>query len=94
MLRKSATPGTLGMRRPVCSWLIETLLDAGRTVPRKHLRRVNLVGAFKYLDLLGAPLLRGLAVLGSNLVRVHQFLRKAGGERNGRDNKDQKKTRA
>jgi|tagenome__1003787_1003787.scaffolds.fasta_scaffold20953423_3 hypothetical protein len=65
MLPKSVTAGAMAIADRVCSRLIEALLDAGRSIPRKHLRRVNLVGAFQYLDLLGAPLFRGLAVLGT-----------------------------
>ncbi|HEY3677455.1 MAG TPA: hypothetical protein VGL45_01965 [Bradyrhizobium sp.] len=68
---------------------IEALLDVRRPIPRHYLCCIDPVRTFKQFELFGAPLRRGLAVLGRDLVGIDQLLREAGRKRNCRDDRDQ-----
>ena len=57
--------------------LVQALLDVGGAIPRQHPGRIGAVRAFLDLELFGAPLYRGLAILRRDLVWIDQLLSKA-----------------
>jgi len=55
----------------------QALVDGGGSIARQHFRRIGLVIAFQYSDLLGAPLFRGLPEFGGDGTGIDQFLGEA-----------------
>ena len=61
---------------------VEALLDVGGAIARQHFGGIGAVRAFLELELFGAALFRGHAVLGRDLVGIDQFFRETGGQGN------------
>lgn len=70
---------------------VEALLDMGGAIARQHPGGIGAVRAFLNLELFGAPLDRGLAILRRDLVGIDQLLSKARGKWNHRNDGDQNK---
>jgi hypothetical protein len=88
---RPARGGHLQNLLPV-SLRVQTVLNEPGPVTAQYLGLVSLVGAFIHLDLFGTPLFGGHAVLRSDLVRVDQFLGKAGLQGNRCENRHCKHT--
>ena len=63
------------------SLFVQAVLNVGGSISAEYLRLVSLAGALGDFNLFGSSLLRGRAVLWSDLIGVDQLLSKADVER-------------